>query len=292
MDQQSQAFLSNTLSTKIPSCALSREDLRKLIDILQDYNITASDIEISHFNKNIDKQNPPKDLDTIIQNLKEAFKLRLTVTGTEGQELFGTIKEVFEHNNFPDQVLTVYINSTLALKTNYNYFPRNHFELLLDLGRPNLLDFSIAPSQPTPNNSHFKSSGLDSTWTNGIFNEVRNFISKRRSNYSWIHKQSAYDALLWFFSYPFGFWVCYKLSNFINSLFKDIFVKSAAYLYVFLISLLLIHFIFKYSRWIWPVIDFKSHENKSSKHRKVLGSIILGLVVALLWDLIKYLSSN
>ena len=145
MEQQSRAFLTNTLSMTIPSCSLSKEDLRKLIDKLQEYSISASDIEITHFNKRFENQDPPKDLETMIKNLKEAFELRLTVTGTEGQELFGTIKEVFEHNNFPDQVLTVFIDSTLALKANHNYFPRNHFQLFLDFGKPRLVDFSITP---------------------------------------------------------------------------------------------------------------------------------------------------
>lgn len=113
----------------------------------------------------------------MLKNLKDGFDIRLSVTGTEGQELFGNIPEVFENNNFPDQVLRVFINSTLALKENYNYFPRNHFQLFLDFSKSRLIDFSITPSQPTPNDSNFKASGLDSTWTNGIFNEVRNLGS-------------------------------------------------------------------------------------------------------------------
>ena len=116
MEEKSRAYLSNTLSMTIRSCSLGREDLRKLIDKLQEYSQSASEIEVSHFKDNIEKQGPPKDLETMIKNLREAFDLRLTVTGTEGQELFGTIQEVFEHNNFPDQVLRVYVDSTLALR--------------------------------------------------------------------------------------------------------------------------------------------------------------------------------
>lgn len=291
MEEKSRAYLSNTLSMTIRSCSLGREDLRKLIDKLQEYSQSASEIEVSHFKDNIEKQGPPKDLETMIKNLREAFDLRLTVTGTEGQELFGTIQEVFEHNNFPDQVLRVYVDSTLALKANYNYFPRNHFQLFIDFGKPQLIDFSITPSQPTPNDSNFKSSGVDSTWANGIFNEVRNFITKRRSSFSWIHKQHIYDIILWLLGYPIGFWVCYRLSGYIKSVFGEIsiFLQSAAYVYIFLISLFLIHFLFRYSRWIWPVIEYKTQDDKASKHRKTLGVIVLGLVGAMAWDLIKLL---
>jgi len=294
MEQQSRAYLSKTLSMTIRSCSLSRDDLRKLIDKLQEYSKSASEIELSHFKDNIDNQNPPDNFDTMLKNLKEAFDLRLTVTGTEGQELFGTIPEVFENNNFPDQVLGVFIDSTLAHKANYNYFPRNHFQLFLDFSKSRLIDFSITPSQPTPNNSNFKASGLDSTWTNGIFNEVRNLLIKRSSSFFWIHKQYIYDIILWLVGYPMGFWACYKLSRYIKSVFGEIsiFLQSAAYVYIFLLALSLVHFLFRYSRWIWPVVEYKTQYDKASKHRKTLGVVVLGLVGAMTWDLIKLLFSN
>lgn len=59
MEKQSRAYLFNTLSMTIRSCTLSRDDLRKLIDKLQEYSSLASEIELSHFKENIDKQSPP-----------------------------------------------------------------------------------------------------------------------------------------------------------------------------------------------------------------------------------------
>jgi hypothetical protein len=135
MEIQSKAYLSNTLSMSIRSCSLNKDDLKKIVDKLQEYNKKAAEIEETHFKKKIEKQGPTENLDLMLKNLKEAFDLRMTVTETEGQELFGTMPEVFEHNNFPDQVLKVFIDSTLALKANYNFFPRNHFQLLLDFSK-------------------------------------------------------------------------------------------------------------------------------------------------------------
>lgn len=294
MEHQSKAYLSNTLSMPIRSFSLDREDLRKLIEKLQEYSKLASEIEISHFKDNIEKQEPPENLENMVKDLREAFDLKLTVAGREGQQLFGTIQEVFENNNFPEQVLTVFIDSTLVLKASYNYSPRNHFQLFLDFDRSRLVDFSITPSQPTPNNSNFKASGLDATWTNGIFNEVRNFITRRRSSFFWIHKQHVYDIILWLFGYPMGFWACYKLSKYIKNIFGgvSVFVQSAAYVYIFLVSLFLIHFLFRYARWIWPVIEYKTLDDRASKHRKTSGVIVLSLIGAMTWNLIKVLFSN
>ena len=294
MDNSKKVFLSNTLSMIVPACSLSKEDIRKIVDKLQAYSNAAFDIETNHLHQTLKEPNQNDNIDGLIDDLKSAFELRLTVTNEDGQELFGTINEVFEHNNFPEQLLRIYIDSSLILKTNLNYFPRNHFQLFINFEKPNLLEFNFLPSQPTPNNSYFKATGFDSTWANGIFNEFRNYINKRRSGSSWIHKQQIYDVILWLFGYPFGFWVCFKMSKVINVLFSEIsvFIESAVYVYVFLISIYLIHFIFRYSRWIWPVLEYKSSEDKALKHRRTFWIIFIGLLTAMVWDCIKYLAFN
>jgi len=150
---------------------------------------------------------------------------------------------------------------------------------------------SAMPSQPTPNVSNFAVTGYDVTWTNGVFNEVLKFIEKRLSALKWIHKHTIYDFLLWILGFPFGFWVAYKLSDFITGFFGrfSVFVQSAAYVYVFLASLFFFRILFHYGRWIWPMVEYKSPRDRSVKHRLLLSTIFLGLIVAILYDVIKFL---
>jgi len=288
MEKDSKASLRNKISKKIESCCLDRDELNKLCQILQERSSAAGDIEVMNF-----KQGDMTDeqYENEKKLLKEAFELRVTVVGIDGEEIYGSIVDVFKSPNFPDQINTLYINSDTILKAVYNWYPRNSLEVFLDFGKPGLFDFSLMPSQPTPNASNFTVTGYDVTWVNGVFNEVLKFIEKRPSALKWIHKHTIYDFLLWIFGFPFGFWVAYKSSNFISGFFGrfSIFVQSAAYVYVFLASLFLLRILFHYARWICPMVEYRSQRDRSIKHRFLLGTIFLGLIVAILYDLIKFL---
>ena len=56
-----------------------------------------------------------------------------------GKELYGTISEVFDSVNFPENVKSLYINSEIRLKARYNYTPKNHFKLFIDFSKRSLI---------------------------------------------------------------------------------------------------------------------------------------------------------
>jgi uncharacterized membrane protein YuzA (DUF378 family) len=94
---------------------------------------------------------------------------------------------------------------------------------------------------------------------------------------------------LWGFGLPFGFWITYKLSNVLNEIFGNFhsIVQSAAYVYVFIASIFLFSLLFRYARWMWPLVEFRSSRNIEHKHRIILTTIIIGLISKLIYDLIK-----
>lgn len=287
MEKDSKASLRNKNSKKIESFSLDRDELKKLCQILQERSFAAGDIEVMNYKQGDmtdEKYEKEKKL------LKEAFKPQVTVVGVGGEEIYGSIVDAFNSPNFPDQINTFYINSETTLRAIYKWYPHNAFEMFLDFRKPGLFDFSLMPSQPTPNASHFTVTGDDVTWVNGVFSEVLKFIEKKPSALKLIHKHTIYDFLLWIFGFPFGFWAAYKSSNFISGFFGrfSIFVQNAAYVYVFLASLFLFRILFHYARWIYPMVDYKSQRDKSKKHRFILGVIFSGLIVATLYDVIKF----
>src|SRR3989304_2843728 len=159
IQEESKTPVRNRLSRKIASCSLDRDELHKLCQILQERSSAAGDIEV--------------------MNLKQGE--------LPHEEMYGSISEVFDSPNFPDQVSTFYINSETILRAIHNWYPRNSFELFLDFRKPELFDFSLMPSQPTPNASNFSVQGYDVTWTNGVFSEVIKCLDRHPSTLSWLH---------------------------------------------------------------------------------------------------------
>ncbi|HAK87580.1 MAG TPA: hypothetical protein DHV16_11805 [Nitrospiraceae bacterium] len=284
MEQKPQ--VRNRLTSKISSFSANKEDLRKLFQILQERSHAAGDLEVANF-RQMDQS------DEVYENnkkiLKEGFNLKPTVVSTDGKELWGGSKDIFESPNFPDHIKSIYVNSEIPLKAGYNYYSANSFELFLDFSKPDLFNLSFLPSQATPNESNIAVQGYDATWTHGVFSEFNSFIKSHPSKMTWLHRHSVYDFLVWMVGLPFGFWIIYRLSPFLNQLFDtfSVFVKSASYVYIFLASLIGFRLLFHYERWIWPMIEYQSPKSTALKHRLTLGAIVLSLVGSIIYDIFK-----
>lgn len=286
MEQKKEPLISNKLTRQIRSFSASKEKLQKLLQILQERCSTAADIELEHFEQ-MDQTDEAYKEDKKL--LKESFQLKVLVAGTDGQQLYGSIPEIFDSPNFPDELQSILVNSDSTLRLSYNYYPRNSFKLFLDFSKPPVLNFSFLPSQATPNESNVSVAGYDSTWVHGVFNEFNTFINKYPSQFTWIHKHSVYDLLVWIIGLPLGFWIAYRLSDILNKLFSNfsVFVQSASYVYVFFATLIGFRLLFHYARWVWPLVEYCSIENKALKHRIAFGVISFTIVGSFIYDLFK-----
>ena len=214
MEDQSKASVHLRQKQRIRSFSVSKAELRRLLNILQERSNAAGEIEVAHWVKPQAQADETYEADR--KEILEGFNLYLTITGTDGRELSGNISDLFDSPNFPDEILRLYVNTENPLKFKYNFHPRNSFELFLDFAKPAVFNFSILPSTETPNESAFAVNGRDATWVNGVFSEVVNFISQKRSVYSWLHRHSIYDVLLWLIGFPISFWLCSKASPFVS----------------------------------------------------------------------------
>ncbi|MDE0086381.1 MAG: hypothetical protein OXU23_11745 [Candidatus Poribacteria bacterium] len=286
MEQQNQAILTRELSQPIAACVFSKDDLKNLCEVLQEWCSKASDEEIKHHSP---LNRTPEQFQADIAALRSGFELKVTVQGIDEERIYGTIPDVFNSPRFPDQVKTLYINSESDLRNLYNWFPRNRFELLLDFAKPELFNLSLSPSISTPNSSNILVSGLDSTWVSGIYGEIANFIEKNRTRRKFFHRHSVYDLLLLFFGIPFAFWVAYKLSGLINSIFGgfSVFVQNGVYVCLFFLMLHLFKILFDYARWVFPIVEYKSTTDTARKHRYILGGLIIAIFGNFFYDLIK-----
>jgi len=288
MEDKQESVISTNLTRQIRSFSAKKEDLRKLLEKLEERNNSARGIEVGKF-KQLDQT--PKEYEENKQLLYDSFDLKTTVKGLDGSQLYGSVAEIFDSPNFPERVQSIFTNSATVFQVRLNFPPGNRFELYLDFSKPQLLDLSLIPSQATPNPSAFAVSGYETTWVHGVFNEVNTFIDNHRAQGAWLHRQGVYDLLLYAFGFPLAFWVVYKSSGYVARVFASFseFVKAACYLYIFGASLIGIRLLFHYARWLWPLVQYQSVSDKATKHRVILCAIVIGLITGLICDLVKTL---
>jgi hypothetical protein len=269
--------------TPIRSLSLDQADLRTLLEKVQERCWAAAEIEVARYNP---AGLEPEQFEKNRREIKEGFRLFLSVEGVDGTQLHGSIQDVFDSPNLPADINSVFFNSGTPLK-NKSYFVANRCEMLLDFSRPGVFDFSLLPSQATPNGSRVEVSGLDATWVNGVFHEVITFLRERSSMAPWLHVHSVYDVLLWLLGFPLSFWACYRASNSVDQVFANGFIRAAAYVYVFMAAVFGFRVLFHYARWIWPRVEYQSRKNRTLPHKFVWVTIMLGVLGNLASDLLK-----
>jgi len=267
------------------ACSFDKTELRAFLSILQQRLDEAAELEIRHFEQN---QQSNEEYEHNKNEIRLGYKLRPTVTGEDGRELYGEIEEIFESPNFPEFVKSVYLNSAIPLNTVHKFAVRNFVEVYLDFSRPKIFDFHLMPSQRTPNATNYKVEGTDATWVNGLFHEIQNYIASHRSAAPWLHEHSIYDIFLWLLGYPFGFWLCFKASPFLPDGQNEIlFVRAALYVYIFLIALVGLRALFHYARWVFPIAEYRHVRSRVLRHRTILATLSLGIFGTVLYDAIK-----
>lgn len=284
--EQNPAILTTELSEQITACAFTKEDLKTLCEILQESCHAAASEEVNNY-KPLDRSTDQINVD--IDTLKSGFELKVNVQGIDDNVLFGTISVVFNSPRFPDKVKSLYIDSALDLKNLYNWIPRNRFELFLDFNKPDLFNLSLSPSISTPNGSNILVTGLNSDWVNGVYRKVTDFIKEKRTRRKFLHRHSVYDGFVLCLGIPFSFLIISKVSAWINKLFSEIsgILESAAYVYVFFLSLHLFKTLFDYTRWVLPVVEYIGPTSSIRNHRYFCGALILGVVANIIYDLIR-----
>ena len=277
------------LQKPIDSAKLSKEDLCRLCEKLEERINSAADLEVNNLAR--PDNTTAEDFEAIKSNLRAAFQLAVTVKGTDNQELYGTPSDVFNSPNFPENVLTLYANSSSRLQGSLNYTPRNEVEVVIDFSPPAKFDFNTSPGVATKNDSRFVVTGIDATWCNGLFHELERYFESRSNYLPWIHKGDFWNLLFWLIGIPICFWITYRISPFVSAAFGGIsqFVLAAAYLYLFLMAAHFLRAIFWYARWIWPKVEYVGGRSNVIAHRVAVISIALGLVSSVLYDIFKSL---
>lgn len=286
MSKNADIIIRNEQSMKVSSLTLDKEELLAFCRLLQERAKAAGEIEVANYRKG---DLPDEQYQLNVNTLRSGFEIRITVAGKNGENLWGTVDVVFASPNFPAVVKSLFVDSASPLKASHNYYVRNAFVIFLDFDKPRIIDFTLLPSQETPNESNIQVSGYDATWVNGVFAELKTFVVSRSSSLSIVHTHSIYDVLLWPIGFPLGFWSCYRLSPYVESAFSSssAFLVSALYLYCFVATLFLFRFWFHYLRWVSPLVEYRAKSSKVVAHRLLISAIAISVFGSFIYDLIK-----
>jgi hypothetical protein len=216
-----------------------------------------------------------------------AFRITITISGRDGEELFGDTGDLFRSPNLPHVVSAVYMTNVVAFEGEARVRPSNAFELLLDFSKPPLLDGMNPVSAPTPNNSNLRIQGENEAWIAAVSAAVLGITDRRGTRRAWLHAPFVYDFGALLLGLPAGLYIAYRLSGPIETYLGSVhgFLSAAAYLYAILVTLWGYRIFFGYTKWAFPSVEMRNPEDAASKHRGFWYLIVVGLIGQALWQL-------
>lgn len=222
---------------------------------------------------------------------RDAFRLTVSIIGFDGQTAFGDTEGIFNAANLPFPIRTIYFTNITAFKPYANGEPPpNRFQVWLHFDKPPLFDPNPLVSDPTPNLSKVDLRAEDVIYFRAVQNIVRDKLQGSRIWYSFIHRKFAYDLGLWLFAAPYAlYWITVSLDRLLPQNQPYASFRVAGYIYGLGISLLLYRCLVGYFKWAFPVNVLRENKDKAFKHRVILGTALLSLIVGAIQPLISHL---
>jgi lipid-A-disaccharide synthase-like uncharacterized protein len=288
--EQQNIYKSNSRIEIVYSSEFDLNYLKDLLALSIEIHKKAVEIEINSLQKKPEQTD--EDLNKIKEYCLDVFKLKVSIWGENGEFLVSESSDIFESPNFPSSVKKIVFDNSF----DFNYFvksnPKNHFKIILDFNRIEVFDFTINLSLPTENESSLSVIGEDEGWVESSFQKLKNSLGQHKKHREWLHRGTVYDWVLWFIIFPLSFWNLYKLDNYFAESFQksSIVFQTAVFFYLFLIIVLLSRVLFSYCRWVFPYLELeKNGASKMKIHKWFFGVLILGVIIALIKDIVKYL---
>lgn len=258
----------------IPSCVLAPKDLRELYKLLEQKAGEAADLQIASFVRQ--PSQTQQQFDEFCAGVRQAMKLVVRVQMDNGQWVGAMTMDPLTDEQFPSRVVRVEYNSAFIYHSQWNQFPNNNFSVILDFSRPSVLDMNALP---LANMSNAAISGLNATWTNGLYEELNTFFSQRRTRRGWLHFSHTYTLLAILVGFPLSFRVLSYIAPVIRrrTALPDA-LTVAVYVYIVLVVLFLFRLTFNYARWVFPATEVDArHQHVAVAHKAAilaLGSMI------------------
>ncbi len=275
--------LSRTI--QIPACVLSVDDFRRLfvdLDALT-REVTSVQIDLLQLPAGV----APADFASLKQKAKAEAGVVMYVYGRNGEQVALHAAATIIPEVLPDRLANITFDSGARFKIQLNYDPLNRFRLIFDFTESPVVVGYDPWNQPTPNGSQFEIIGSNQTWVAGVSDRVLSFLGARTRSRRWLHGATTFTLLNWFIGLPASFWLIYRLDSVTQRLTSDLpsALRVGVYVYIFLLVLLAFRALIYILRWLFPIIELEGSRSKAA--RATGGVIALGLVTALIYDVLK-----
>jgi len=224
--------------------------------------------------------------------LDDAFRITVTIKGQHNEQLYGEDLSVFQAENAPLPIATIYLTNSTAWRRNaQNSSPPNEIEVLLDFSRPALIDPNLFVSEATPNSSSVKINARDMTYFRAVRQLVEEKLLRNRTVYSMIHRNYAYDFGIWLFVLPTALLLTtYYMDQWLPADGPNASYRWAFFIYGVGVVLVAYRVLVSYAKWAFPVTVLKENRDQSWKHRVVIGAVFAWLfykAVDIVWALVS-----
>lgn len=263
------------------ACCLTFTDIKQLYARLTERVLEALELETQLVHKSQTQEN----IDQVRDKLRSSFVVSVVINGADGQTVVDRTHSVFESNNVPDDISTVYFTSISTFEVNFKRKPAHHFVVNFDFTKPPLIDFVNHSALPTPNNSYIEVFGESENWVSGVFDTVWGKVKARKNEREFLHKAFVYDVSLWFLGLPLSLYVLSWVSAWIESIIHSSYVRVALIIYCVLLMLIVFRMLFSYTKWAFPRIELVTDNSKTRLHRKWWFAILTGVLGSLLASL-------
>lgn len=270
---------SRSYNEKIKSSLLTKDDLRSIYTILAKKSDEAADIEINLY------PNAPEQTKEAFKNLKG--KLWIQIWGENNEYISGDHESIFDNNRFPKKILRINFNGYNGYQFITQNRMHNWFELQFDFNKTEIFNFSKIIEPNNQNNSYFSVQGTNETWVDGVYQAINLFLKDKSLTRNWLYFNFTYDLLLYLLFFPIIFRGAYRLGALFHISNLTIPLRTAIYIYFFIIFLYAFRILFNYTKWIYPIIELKN--GQPAVHRNILIVILLGIFGSASYDLIKSL---
>ncbi|MEJ1360054.1 MAG: hypothetical protein RPU51_18090 [Candidatus Sedimenticola sp. (ex Thyasira tokunagai)] len=264
----------------VQSCSLQKDALLSLFDILNEKAVDAAGHNVNGFEQLDDES----DAEFAASKLAAQSLMRLSVLIKLNN---GHWQRVFLRNDFESYIDThgpainfIQYESAFKFRNRINKPPVNQFYIDLDLKKQSV--FSILErASDTINQSTGVITGDNSNWVNGTYKTLEDFFKLYSTPYSFIHKKTSYDLMLWLFGVPLTLAWLYKISQWIGDKLDATpeVISIAIYLYLFYLMLMISRILFNYTRYIFLKVEGPRHPNKGPwRHRALLAALVLTFI--------------
>lgn len=276
----------------IRAITLSLTDVKRIYERLSKHLEDEADRQTNELKKP-DDQSAEEFATQIAKARKNAFRITVTVSGADGQDLYGDTVELFDSANMPDEVAYIFMTNQTAYKGETGRKPPNCFDFALDFAKPPLVDNNNPVSNPTANGSNISIEGDRDAWVAAISDATMGILEKRKNGRTFLHAAFVYDIGLMLFAMPFGLYLCWRLSSIVDTHFgsRSPFLTGVTYVYIMLLGFWLYRLLFGYTKWAFPCVELSDSRSKSTSHRNLWYVLITSIASGAAIEIWKYFAA-